>query len=50
MVTFSCRNCGFKYSPKGSAKLPDICGNCGGKKCLNIAPDANQLLNESNYI
>jgi len=50
MASLICRNCGFKYQPKSSLKLPERCGNCGGFKCVNVEPDAEQILRESDYI
>ena len=50
MPSLICRNCGFKYQPKGVLKIPERCGNCGGSKCVNVEPDAEQILRESDYL
>lgn len=50
MVVLVCRNCSFKYSPRGNAKIPERCGNCGGYGCMNVQPDAEQILRESDYL
>ena len=49
MGTFFCRNCRFKYSPKSERlQPPALCHNCGGKGTVQVSPDANQILRESN--
>ncbi len=48
MVTFFCRNCNFKYSPRVlRLDLPKICHNCGGKGTVEKEPDAEQILRDS---
>ncbi len=49
MPTFFCRHCHFKYSPKSERKdVPTICGNCGTRGSLSVAPDADQILKDAN--
>ena len=48
MVTFMCRKCRFKYSPKSDRKdVPSLCGNCGTKGSLSVAPDASSILQDA---
>ena len=48
MVTFCCRNCRFKYSPRTpNATVPTRCGNCGGQKTVEKEPDAEQIIRDS---
>lgn len=48
MATFICRRCNFKYTPRiPRASPPLVCHNCGGKETVEKAPDAEQILRES---
>lgn len=48
MVTFVCRRCSFKYTPRmHRADPPLMCHNCGGKGTIDKAPDAEQIIRES---
>lgn len=48
MVTFVCRRCNFKYKPRmENARMPLMCHNCGGKETVGRAPDAEQIIRES---
>ena len=49
MVTFLCRSCRFKYTPRtGRTDPPSRCGNCGSLGTIEKEPDAEQILRESN--
>lgn len=49
MVTYMCRNCNFKYSPKvPRMEPPKRCHNCGGMGTVEREPDADQIIKESN--
>jgi len=48
MVTFFCRSCLFKYSPRiQRVDPPRVCHNCGGKGTIEREPDANQIIMDS---
>ena len=50
MVTFFCKNCRFKYTPKTfKASPPLMCHNCGAKGSVEKEPDAEQILRESTF-
>ena len=50
MVTFFCRMCRFKYTPRiENATLPKRCHNCGGESTVEKEPSAEQILKESNF-
>lgn len=51
MVTFFCKSCRFKYTPRISrAAPPQRCHNCGGLNTIEKEPDAEQILRESEKI
>ena len=48
MATFFCRRCNFKYTPRTyRVKPPLMCHNCGGKETIDVAPNAEQIIRES---
>ena len=48
MPAFFCRHCKFKYTPKSERKdAPERCGNCGNYGTVSVAPDADQILKDS---
>lgn len=48
MVSFVCRRCNFKFTPRAArANPPLMCHNCGGKETIEKAPDAQQIIMES---
>ena len=48
MVTFFCRRCNFKYTPRVPRVTPPLmCHNCGGKGTVGKEPDAEQIIQDS---
>lgn len=48
MVTFLCRSCRFKFTPRvPRLEPPSRCGNCGNVRCVEKEPDASEILRDS---
>lgn len=48
MVTYFCRRCSFKYTPKIPRTSPPArCQNCGGAGSVEREPDAEEIIRMS---
>ena len=51
MVTFVCKMCNFKYTPRAArTEPPRECNNCGGLGTLLKEPTAADILNDSEFM
>jgi len=48
MVSYRCKNCDYRFSPKDKTKtdIPKICPYCNRKETLEKEKTANEILNE----
>ena len=44
---YSCGNCGYKFTPKNPAKVPENCPYCNKPETLERVKSAQDYLNEA---